>query len=167
MVPNLDVSGGEKLHAIQDTLNSIRIVLSDFHQTERTPPRVQVASTVVDILNRFYPQHMDRLEREKAFFPGPGPLLMSSLTLDDLAILLSGSDRKASQVGALRCMTHRDVQCLGLPESRCGNLKFMPQTASPWKDMFQERAGLVSEILSFAGIKNPVYNVSRFPFYHC
>lgn len=62
------------------------------------PRHVQVASTVVNILNRFYPQHMDRLEREKTFFPGPGPLLMSSLTLDDFAILLSGSNRKASQV---------------------------------------------------------------------
>lgn len=58
----------------------------------------QVASTVVDVLNRFYPQHMDRLERERAFFTGPGPLLLSSLTPDELAIRLSGSERKASQV---------------------------------------------------------------------
>lgn len=58
-----------------------------------------MASTVVDLLNRFFPQHMDRLEREKAFFPGPGPLLMSALTIDDIVILL-GSDRKASQVGS-------------------------------------------------------------------
>lgn len=52
----------------------------------------------MDLLQRFFPQHMDRLEREKAFFDGPGPLLLSSLDDDDLAILLSGSDRKESQV---------------------------------------------------------------------
>lgn len=52
----------------------------------------------MDLLQRFFPQHMDRLEREKAFFDGPGPLLLSSLSDDDLAILLSGSDRKESQV---------------------------------------------------------------------
>ena len=58
---------------------------------------LQVASTIVDLLQRFFPQHMDRLEREKAFFVGPGPLLLSSLVDDDLAILLSGSDRRESQ----------------------------------------------------------------------
>ena len=54
----------------------------------------------MDLLQRFFPQHMDRLEREKAFFVGPGPLLLSSLVDDDLAILLSGSDCKESQASA-------------------------------------------------------------------
>ena len=63
---------------------------------------LQVASTIVDLLQRFFPQHMDRLEREKAFFVGPGPLLLSSLVDDDLAILLSGSDRRESQASALQ-----------------------------------------------------------------
>lgn len=57
----------------------------------------------MDLLQRFFPQHMDRLEREKAFFDGPGPLLLSSLDDDDLAILLSGSDRKESQVQQFVC----------------------------------------------------------------
>lgn len=59
-----------------------------------------VAATVVDLLHRFFPQHMDKLERETAFFDGPDPLLLSSLEPDDLAILLSGSDPQASQVGS-------------------------------------------------------------------
>jgi hypothetical protein len=72
---------------------------------------LQVASTIVDLLQRFFPQHMDRLEREKAFFDGPGPLLLSSLVDDDLAILLSGSDRKESQVIELRSCLARLATC--------------------------------------------------------
>ena len=48
-----------------------------------------------DPFRRFLAKHAH--EREKAFFPGPGPLLMSALTIDDIVILL-GSDCKASQV---------------------------------------------------------------------
>lgn len=73
---------------------------------------LQVASTIVDLLQRFFPQHMDRLEREKAFFVGPGPLLLSSLVDDDLAILLSGSDRKESQASIAQSnpMTQLDTR---------------------------------------------------------
>lgn len=63
----------------------------------------------MDLLTRFFPQHMDRLEREKAHFPGDGPLLLSSLTTDDLAILLSGSERKASQASR-RCPLYQKLR---------------------------------------------------------
>ena len=43
-------------------------------------------------------QHIDNLPREKAFFTGPSPVLLSSLTSDDLTFLLLGSDPKTSQV---------------------------------------------------------------------
>ncbi len=43
-------------------------------------------------------QHIDNLAREKAFFKGPPPLLLSSLSPDDLTFLLLGSDPKTSQV---------------------------------------------------------------------
>ena len=43
-------------------------------------------------------QHIDNLPREKAFFKGPAPLLLSSLSPDDLTFLLLGSDPKTSQV---------------------------------------------------------------------
>ncbi|KAK9820310.1 hypothetical protein WJX72_008781 [[Myrmecia] bisecta] len=60
---------------------------------------LDVAASVVDLLKRFFPQHMDKLAREKAFFVGPPPLLlMSAIDSNDLSILLSGADRKASQV---------------------------------------------------------------------
>ena len=46
-------------------------------------------------------QHLDKLAREEAFFPGPLPMLLTALKLDDLAILLGGSDRASSQVSSL------------------------------------------------------------------
>ena len=49
-------------------------------------------------------QHIDNLPREKAFFKGPAPLLLSSLSPDDLTFLLLGSDPKTSQVhSAFKC----------------------------------------------------------------
>ena len=58
---------------------------------------LDVAALVVDMLRRYFPRQLDRLEREKALFPGPHPLLLGGISVDDLAILLSGSDRNLSQ----------------------------------------------------------------------
>lgn len=41
---------------------------------------------------------MDNLPREKAFFQGPPPLLLSSVDPADLTFLLLGADPKISQV---------------------------------------------------------------------
>lgn len=43
-------------------------------------------------------QHVDKLPREKAFFQGPPPLMLSSVNPEDLTFLLLGSDPKTSQV---------------------------------------------------------------------
>lgn len=43
-------------------------------------------------------QHIDNLPREKAFFKGPSPLLLSSTSSEDLMFLLLGSDPDTSQV---------------------------------------------------------------------
>lgn len=52
-------------------------------------------------------QQVDNLEREKAFFKGPSPVLLSSTSPDDLTFLLLGSDPKTSQVHiALACSGH-------------------------------------------------------------
>lgn len=58
-------------------------------------------------------QHIDNLPREKAFFKGPAPLLLSSLSPDDLTFLLLGSDPKTSQVHhAFNCSHHHPwVSC--------------------------------------------------------
>ncbi len=55
-------------------------------------------------------QHIDKLDREEAFFPGPPPLLLTSFTANDLAILLGGSDKASSQVSTCYfcTITYRD-----------------------------------------------------------
>ena len=59
-------------------------------------------------------QHIDNLPREKAFFKGPPPLLLSSLSPDDLTFLLLGSDPKTSQVefGAHQVVLGRSMDSL-------------------------------------------------------
>lgn len=62
---------------------------------------IDVASSIVDLIKHYFPRQIDNLERECAFFKGPPPLLLSSLDLDDISILLSGSNRNTSQVRTL------------------------------------------------------------------
>ncbi|KAL0051259.1 hypothetical protein WJX82_004398 [Trebouxia sp. C0006] len=59
---------------------------------------LNAAAAVVDVLRQYFPMHIDNLAREKAFFKGPPPLLLSSTSPDDLTFLLLGSDPKTSQV---------------------------------------------------------------------
>ncbi|KAI3424745.1 hypothetical protein D9Q98_008134 [Chlorella vulgaris] len=80
---------------------------------------LEAASSVVDGLKRFYPQHIDHLDRERAFFKGPKPLLLSTVTTDDLAILLSWTDKSTSQVefGAHQVVLVRSMDSVDrLPE---------------------------------------------------
>lgn len=56
------------------------------------------AHICVALLKLMFPTALDDLPRERAFFPGPAPLLLRSFNEDDLAILVSGSDKAASQV---------------------------------------------------------------------
>jgi hypothetical protein len=46
---------------------------------------------------------------------GPPPLLLSSISSDDLSILLSGSDRKSSQVEVRRHLRAPACACARLP----------------------------------------------------
>ncbi|KAK9807285.1 hypothetical protein WJX73_007725 [Symbiochloris irregularis] len=81
---------------------------------------LDVAASVVDLLKIFFPQHMDNLDRERAFFEGPHPLLLSALSTEDITILLSGSDPKTSQVefGAHQVILVRNTDAIDtLPEA--------------------------------------------------
>ncbi len=59
---------------------------------------LDVAALVVDLIVSFFPQQLDVLQREKALFPGPHPLLLSAIDTDELAILFGYDDRRNSQV---------------------------------------------------------------------
>lgn len=54
------------------------------------------------------------MERERALFSGPGPLLLGSLHNEDLCILLSGSDEATSQVefGAHQVILVRSTEAM-------------------------------------------------------
>ncbi len=68
------------------------------------------------LLQEFYPNSIDSLEREKALFPGPDPILLAGIEHTDLTYLLCGSDRSdtsqvefgANQVILVRTMAAYD-----------------------------------------------------------
>ena len=51
-----------------------------------------------DLIKQFFRHSIDDLKRERALFEGPPPLLLASMNVEDLCILLSGSDHNTSQV---------------------------------------------------------------------
>eukprot|EP00961_Rhodomonas_salina_P076137 1021929-Rhodomonas_salina.1 len=55
-------------------------------------------AAVVDLLEMFFPGTIDILPRERGFFDGPQPILLSETKMDDAALLIVGSDKKASQI---------------------------------------------------------------------
>ncbi|GLI67621.1 hypothetical protein VaNZ11_011868, partial [Volvox africanus] len=59
---------------------------------------LDVAALVVDVLRHYFPRQLDHLDRERALFPGPHPLLLEGISSDHLAILLSGLDRNTSRI---------------------------------------------------------------------
>lgn len=51
---------------------------------------LDAAASITSVLSNCFPHLLDKLPRERAFFPGPQPLLLGSLdSMDDLSILLS------------------------------------------------------------------------------
>ncbi len=56
------------------------------------------AAGIVDLIYEFFPGSIDLLPRETGFFQGPKPILLSETKVDDAAVLIVGSDRKASQI---------------------------------------------------------------------
>jgi hypothetical protein len=59
---------------------------------------LDAAASTVELLRRYFPQHIDKMQRETAFFTGPPVLLVCGSEAGDMARLLSWSDKEASQV---------------------------------------------------------------------
>lgn len=74
---------------------------------------LDVASAIVDVLRALFPLTIDRLSRERAFLPGPAPLLLNSVSAEDLAVLLSWSDKDKSQVSRGAGRRGLACDCLG------------------------------------------------------
>jgi hypothetical protein len=52
------------------------------------------ALEIQDLIKEYFRPSIDVMAREHALFEGPPPLLLASMNVDDLCILLSGSDKK-------------------------------------------------------------------------
>ncbi|KAL3888641.1 hypothetical protein ACJMK2_001006 [Sinanodonta woodiana] len=59
---------------------------------------LSLASSVLDLLDIFFPESFDRLVRDQGLFNGPQPILLESSNFSDLAVLLRGNQRKSSQI---------------------------------------------------------------------
>ncbi len=59
---------------------------------------LRLASSVIDLLTRFFPSSFDQLKKDQGLFEGPRPVLLESCSFPDLAMLLQGNKRKTSQI---------------------------------------------------------------------
>ncbi|XP_061422296.1 TPR and ankyrin repeat-containing protein 1 isoform X4 [Lethenteron reissneri] len=59
---------------------------------------LEFASSIVDLLQHFFPESLDWLPRDQGLFPGPRPILLDSCSSEDLAILLRGHQRRAQPI---------------------------------------------------------------------
>ncbi|XP_021354477.1 TPR and ankyrin repeat-containing protein 1-like [Mizuhopecten yessoensis] len=65
-----------------------------------------LASSILDLMVRFFPESFDRLEKDKGLFNGPPPVLLESCSFSDLAVLMRGSRRKTSHI---ECGAHQAI----------------------------------------------------------
>ena len=59
---------------------------------------LRLASSIVDLLVRFFPESFDKLEKDQGLFEGPKPVLLESCSLTDLAMILRGNRRHSSRI---------------------------------------------------------------------
>lgn len=58
---------------------------------------LDAASSVVDVLQTYFPEYMDKLPRESAFFKGPIPSLLDSLHEEHILNLVMESEKTNHQ----------------------------------------------------------------------
>lgn len=59
---------------------------------------LSLASSILDLMIRFFPESFDRLNKDQGLFPGPSPVLLESCSFSDLAVMLKGHKRKTSHI---------------------------------------------------------------------
>ena len=62
------------------------------------PGILNLASSVVVLMHRFFSDSFDHLKRDQGLFEGPQPVLLESCSFCDLALLLRGNKRKTSEI---------------------------------------------------------------------
>ena len=59
---------------------------------------LKLAASVIEVLQKFFPNSFDRLPGDKGMFPGPIPTLLDSCNFSDLALVLRGNKRESSAI---------------------------------------------------------------------
>ena len=59
---------------------------------------LRLAASVIEVLQKFFPNSFDRLPGDKGMFPGPIPTLLDSCNFSDLALVLRGNKRESSAI---------------------------------------------------------------------
>jgi hypothetical protein len=121
---------------------------------------LRCASEIVDIIHCFFPFAVDKLAQDRGHFEGCPPTILTAVGVDDLAILLIGSDEAQSQIefGAHQAVLVRNQEskdnlppqfdnALVLTIFECKGLEFddvfvynfyhdSPATADEWRIMY-------------------------------
>ena len=102
---------------------------------------LKAAAGVVDLLEKFFPQSIDSLPRERGFFDGPKPMLLAETGLDDAAVMIVGADRKHSQIefGAHQVLLVRNQSAKDkLPKEfdRCLSMTILESKGLEFDDVF-------------------------------
>ena len=59
---------------------------------------LRLAASVIEVLQKFFPNSFDRLPGDIGMFPGPIPTLLDSCNFSDLALVLRGNKRESSAI---------------------------------------------------------------------
>ena len=59
---------------------------------------LHLASSIIDLLQEFFKNSVDRLPKDEGMFQGPTPILIESCEVNDLALLLSANKRDTSEI---------------------------------------------------------------------
>ena len=59
---------------------------------------LRLASSIADLLFHYFPDSIDRLQKDQGMFEGPKPVLLESCTPTDLALILQGNQRQTSPI---------------------------------------------------------------------
>ena len=89
--------------------------VSRLHQNYRSHSGIlEVASSVVELMERYFKESFDLLPKDRGLFPGPKPSYIESTSVDSLALMLLGNKRKTSSLefGAHQVILVRSEEAL-------------------------------------------------------
>lgn len=82
-----------------EPLSQVPTVVHQLTQNYRSHDGIlRLASGVLDLRTKFFPESFDRMERDQGLFKGPKPTLIESAKPADLIALLKGNERETSHI---------------------------------------------------------------------